>query len=207
MRWADVRKYHREALLTPYFNTEMLQSDPRNFLRLLHFRTKHDFYDFVMLDKQEQTTVFQRGLLGVDYNDNCVEMRPTICYGLLSAEPFDPEKAHKWERVGYPRAKLIIDAQVALYRNLRQLTQLLLTSHSKICGNKGLWNEFVTQSCRINLNEEQRAPFSLRALSGPVFIDPDYLCELAASRHSEADDHYGLCRPTQHMRRMSFEPS
>lgn len=184
--WRLARQIYRETFLIPYFNAESLQKDPRRLLSLLHFRTKHDFREFVMLEKQEQEMGFKFGALGLDYNSQCVDMSVTPRYGKLT--PFNETKAHTWTIVGYPRAKLILDAQVCLYGNLRRLCEILIQDNNAVRGKKGQWNNFISLGCRSSLSEEQWTPYPNRAFAGPVTLDHGYFCELATSRRAAAED-------------------
>ena len=77
-----------------------------------------------MLDSNELRDGFSSGALPLDYNDHCVEMTPTACCGTLTS--FNQTEAHKWINIGFPRAKVTIEAQAKLYARLRRITEVVL---------------------------------------------------------------------------------
>lgn len=188
--WADVREKYREAFLIPYFNAKTLASDPYNFLRLLHTRTKHHFHEFVMVDKQEHRTGFLHGMLGMDFANWCVDMSHAASYGRLVH--FNEADLHSWTIIGYPRAKLIIDAQVALYGNMRRVIGDLIGDTTEARGIAYRWNSYVSFGCRVSPFEQPWAQHPNTAFAGPPSIDHDHFCELAASRRAQAEDHLML---------------
>ncbi|KAI9669738.1 MAG: hypothetical protein M1831_007434 [Alyxoria varia] len=188
--WRVARKSFREAYLLPYFNKEMLLLDQLNLLRLLHVRCQHDFHKFVMLDKQQLQTGFKSGALPLDFNKHCVDMTPTDRYGKLT--PFNQDKAHKWIIIGFPRAKVVIEAQAKLYANLRRIVEVILNETTNVHPNVGQWARFTSSSCRLEATQESRAEYPHRAFAGPPMVDMIRFCELARTRRTEAEDHLWL---------------
>lgn len=119
--WTTLRAF-RKVYLLPYVNLETLSEDPMRLSSLLHYRTKYKPEDWVMLDRKQIRLGWGTGSLQVEFNSNCVVMYGAE-YGKLV--PWNPDSAHRWDIIGYPLARLVLEAQQTLLSLLRGVVDIL----------------------------------------------------------------------------------
>ncbi|KAK4634636.1 hypothetical protein CLAFUW4_00967 [Fulvia fulva] len=121
---ADLGEY-QTALLLQYLDLESMSEDLNVLLAIMHQRWNTTASDCVMFDSLHLTAFFSQGLLEASYNPHCVVMHNADNkFGALVH--WEKDLAHEWSIIGFPRAKLILEAQVALSKLLNQMAQLLL---------------------------------------------------------------------------------
>jgi hypothetical protein len=97
----------RVSWLLPYLDLETLSSEPLKLLALLHFRTVHETHEWALLDFERTEIAWKHGAVAVDFNPLSVRIDKNG-YGKLQA--WSQEAAHRIT-IGYPRAKLLFEAQ------------------------------------------------------------------------------------------------
>lgn len=120
--WRDARK-HRKSFLLPYLNAQALKTNPAIFFGLLHNRTHHAPEDWAPFDNRELTISWASGFYDLEYCGSCVVMHGSR-YGDLV--PWERKAAHRSDIVGFPRARLILEAQAYLLRFLHKLVDQIL---------------------------------------------------------------------------------
>lgn len=129
----------RSAWLLPWLSIEALLEDSTNVLHLLQNRAACPVDEWVMHDSKQLDAGWQTGALRTQHNSNCVVMYGKS-YGKLTT--FDPPACHQWYKIGYPRARLILEAQSLLYGFLRKFVETLLEGASETQGSDK-WHEIL----------------------------------------------------------------
>lgn len=183
--WHDVRKY-RAAYLLPYITVEDLKGDVLKLFSLLHNRTQYGPEEWVSFDRVQTKHGWDSGLLAAEFASCCVVMYGAN-YG--SIVPWEAKRAHRWEIVGFPRARLIMEAQSTLLAFLRKLVDDILTGVVQESSNEK-WLGLAATGFQA-LGQETWHAYSNQAFASPR-MDFDHLFELAKSRLSHAEDHLWL---------------
>ncbi|KAL9050062.1 MAG: hypothetical protein Q9162_006852 [Coniocarpon cinnabarinum] len=167
---------------------ESLIGDPRRFLSLLHHRTAHDFRDFALLDARLQRRGFKMHALPVDFAEDisCIDMSSTLRYG--KAVPFNKHEAHRWKIIGFPRAKLLLEAQDFIYETLRKIVSVILDRGDLDMAPTRSWHMFVQNGCVLDTEKGGLNTYTERAFLAPPSIKPSFFIELARSHEREAQD-------------------
>ncbi|KAK4547252.1 hypothetical protein LTR36_000907 [Oleoguttula mirabilis] len=101
-----------------------LSQDASQLLKLLQNKSHFEPAEWVMFDHDQVRLMFDTTCcVPIAYNPHCVSMRPDS-FGQLVEWERDP--AHSFAIIGYPRARLILQAQAEVSTFLRRVTALLL---------------------------------------------------------------------------------
>lgn len=114
---------YQDTWLTPYLDQDTLSEDPLRLLSLLHVRSAFQPEEWVMFDKWHVTLAEYHIVLIPEFNENCVVMEGPD-YGKLV--PWEEEKAHSWQIVGYCKARQILTAQKRIMHFLRKMMDALV---------------------------------------------------------------------------------
>ncbi|TVY82189.1 hypothetical protein LSUE1_G002221 [Lachnellula suecica] len=184
--WRERPEFH-QALLLPFLNLEVLTDDPFKLLSLLHYRTKFEPQDWVSFDLRQTTSSWESGGVRVDFADCCVVLHGAN-YGKVVS--WNTEQAHRWDIAGFPRGKLILEAQQILLQFLRKTVEQLLNGIDRE-GSADKWAELEASHFRRSVGSESWSAFSNEAFSAPIF-DVSRLVESSQVRLAEAEDHLWL---------------
>ena len=184
--WRKAREF-REALLLPYLNLEVLRDDALKFLGLLYNRTKFDPEDWVSFDVHQTRTSWATGGFRTDFAECCI-----VFYGLNYGEvvPWNSDQVHRWDIIGFPRGRLVLEAQHFIMQFLRKIVEDLLDGVDRV-GLSDKWIELANAGFRRSFGAETWSAFSNQAYSAPVF-DVDRLVSISQARLAESEDHLWL---------------
>ncbi|KAH0274072.1 hypothetical protein KCU91_g5532, partial [Aureobasidium melanogenum] len=188
--WQEVRPL-RSSWLLPYLSTATLKANPSVLLGLLHNRVMHSPEEWVPFDSEVVRQGWADGYFDLEYcGYYCVVMHG-INYGKLV--PWDKEAAERCDIVGYPRARLIIEAQALMFSRLRAIVDLILegVNHdgSSACDK---WLETIRTGFKQSNNIEFWSDHVNQPFSSPPKLDVDYYCSIAKARMQAAKDHLWL---------------
>jgi len=122
MNWCDDTT-HRKAWLLPWLSIEALLEDSLNLFQLLHDRTTYGVDDWVSHENLQLDYGWETGALRTQFNEKCVVLYGTE-YGKLV--PYDLFACHQFYKLGYHRARLLLEAQAVMHRFLRNVVETLL---------------------------------------------------------------------------------
>ncbi|KAK5129069.1 hypothetical protein LTR85_000402 [Meristemomyces frigidus] len=122
--WIDKRP-HRNAFLVPHLNVESLAEEKLRVLSLLSSRVQYSPDEFFRMDRDLMEMGLTDPILERDFNANCVSTTEAS-YGQLCA--WDKELMHCGECVGYPVAKLVLEAQCITMHALRTIVEAVLST-------------------------------------------------------------------------------
>ncbi|KAF7954132.1 hypothetical protein EAE96_005264 [Botrytis aclada] len=184
--WQPTREY-REALLVQWLNLETLRDDPYKLLALLHARTKYSPEQWVAFDNHSLRVGWVTGALRTEYADCCV-----VLYGSNYGDvtPWNATKVHRMDIVGFPRGRLILEAQSIILKTLRVTVEdLLLGVDQESSSSK--WHILVDTNFRGAAGSIAWSNFSDQAFTAPIF-DLDRLLNISRAAFHEAEDHLWL---------------
>ena len=118
--------------LLPYLDIESLSEDPMLFLQLLHKRTTYSPEAWMMFDNIQIRLSENWQTLVPEFNKHCVNMSGPK-YG-AELVPWEASRCHRWEIVGYNKAKHILTAQRAMMLLLREIVRALLSERQTSVG-------------------------------------------------------------------------
>ncbi|KAI4719247.1 hypothetical protein E4T48_04531 [Aureobasidium sp. EXF-10727] len=120
----------------------------------------------------------------------CVVMHG-VDYGKLV--PWEKGAAECCDTVGYPRARLIIEAQALMFSRLREIVDLILEGVNRdstgVCDK---WQEVVRAGFKQSHRIELWSDYTNQPFSSPPKFDVDYYCSIAKARMQAARDHLWL---------------
>lgn len=113
----------RNHLFFEYINLEAFREDNTRLLNLLFNRAQHHPDEFVIFDSCQLKHAWMSGQVNIYHNTGCLVMHGAQ-YGELVH--WGKNEAHRWDIIGFPRAKLILQAQVELMSLLRKILDIIL---------------------------------------------------------------------------------
>ncbi|KAI0148001.1 hypothetical protein F4776DRAFT_653032 [Hypoxylon sp. NC0597] len=146
----------RRQLSAPWLNVNLLKTNPAILNALLHYRTAYPPQDRAAFDCRELTLGWACGFFGVDFCRKCV-VRADI--------------------LGFPRARLVLEAQAFILTTLRSIIDKILDGLT------------VNASFKRTGEVEFGSPYTNQAFSAPPLLDIDYLISLAKTRLDATGDH------------------
>jgi hypothetical protein len=180
----DTRSFGRRCkLLLPWLNTDVLKRNPAVLYALLYYRTAYTPQDWAAFDSRQLTLSWACGWLDVDFSRKCV-----IMYGPRYGELVEWEEAaaHRADILGFPRARLVLEAQAYLLATLsRVVDQLLENVDEPLPPRTEKWMDLTAKAAFKYTGEvEFWSPYTNQALSPPppAVLDIEHLLSLAKTR-------------------------
>ncbi|KAK6005832.1 hypothetical protein QM012_007474 [Aureobasidium pullulans] len=194
--WQDLRKY-RKCWLLPYLSIEALKANPSALLSLLHRRIFYSPEEWMPFDSAMIRQGWDAGLFDLEYCGKYGVIMHGVNYGKLV--PWIKDAAERCDMVGYPRARLIIEAQALMFSRLRAIMDLILegVDHDR-GGGSDKWQEMIQLGFKQSNNIELWSDYVNQPLSGPPKFDVDYYCSIARARTQAFQDHLWLLQTDTH---------
>ncbi|KAI9742331.1 MAG: hypothetical protein M1818_003864 [Claussenomyces sp. TS43310] len=179
----------RAARLLPYIALKTLKMNPSRLLGLLHGRSSHPPEQWASFDNKQLITPWRDGLMALDFNSKCVTMVGPN-YGQLTA--WEEVASHENIIIGFPRGRLVLEAQQRLLKFLRRIVEILLESvdsASLIASDR--WTQQAacgfTKVATAELWSLANQPFST-----PPMFDIDQIISVVRLHQGAAEDHLWL---------------
>ncbi|CAD6449295.1 47be4bfb-565e-42b9-9ca9-fb9789dd0b6c [Sclerotinia trifoliorum] len=136
----------RHHLLLQWFSLEVLKTNPAVLFALLHNRTVYSPQDWASFDARQLNISFPCGYFDFDFSAECVMMQ-----GLRYGEVVDWKDclAHRADILGFPKARLVLEAQAYLMSSLRKIVDGILQgfdTNASPAAEK--WNSMVLMGFR-----------------------------------------------------------
>jgi hypothetical protein len=182
---SDKRSEVRECFLLPWLNLDTLQKDPFKLFALLYGRTEFNPEDWVIFDREQTKIGWWSGRLEVDYAKCCVVLHGPN-YGEICT--WDTDKIKRGDIFGFPRARLILEAQSTLMGFLRKTVEILLqgvTGSTPTSSSK--WLEMAASDFRRCAGDEPWSRLTDQPYFRPLF-DWSRVLDIARSQLAEAND-------------------
>lgn len=175
----EAREY-RASWLLPYINLESLTAESSRFLGLLHNRVQSSPEQWAPYDNRQLALDWELGALKADRSNKCL-----IIYGTRYGEltDWEAEAAHRWDIVGFPRARLILEAQYTLLSLLRKIVDQLLDGVDKDrSGYSDKWKQITTLGFKAFSHLEFWSSYTNQPFSAVPVFDIDALLSTAKVR-------------------------
>ncbi|KAK5675120.1 hypothetical protein LTS10_012194 [Elasticomyces elasticus] len=158
----------RKCWLLPYLNVESICEKDR-LLQLIVARTRCDAEQHLVYDLERTDMAFEHWHVKIVFNANTVVMCHEAGHvGELT--PYDAERIHRGDIVGFPRAQLAFEAQRILSSFLSEMVSNLLAPG--LCDPPpgfGKLEEIVTVASKTSVNS--CSSYSVRAFAEPLPCD------------------------------------
>ena len=183
----------KNAFLLPYLTVQNLKADATKLLSLFYHRSNAELQGWVTFDAQQMKQGFETTDLNTEYNENNVILSdwPDNRYGDLVK--WNRQECHKWNFVGYPRARLILDAQAVLLRFLRKMTDLVAPSATTNAGCVK-WNALISAGFQQEVSMECWSSYSEQLFSAPPKYNLAQCLKNAQAQLAVAQDHLHFVR-------------
>ncbi|XXH00907.1 hypothetical protein Hte_007258 [Hypoxylon texense] len=178
----------RHQLLAPWLNVEILKTNPAVLYALLHYRVTYPPQDWAAFDSRQLTLGWACGWFDVDFSDKCVVMNGPRYGSLVN---WEAAPAHRADILGFPRARLVLEAQAFIMTTLRAIVDKILDgADDSLPARTQKWLELTANAGFKRTGEvEFWSPYTNQAFSAPPLLDIDYLISLAKTRLDATGDH------------------
>ncbi|MCJ1479573.1 hypothetical protein MMC13_008259 [Lambiella insularis] len=188
------RGKNRRSWLLPYVNLETLKADASRFLALLHIRTHYSPEQWVPFDNEQLVYGWHQWAIKTDCSSRAVTMYGPL-YGRLTS--WDKDASHRWDIIGFPRARLIFEAQRELARLLRNIVEQLTEGvPNSTSGSSDKWFQSATLGFTGSGNAAAWSTLTNQPFSAPPIFSIDALLSKAEMKYQAAEDH--LCCVPSH---------
>ncbi|KAK1713108.1 hypothetical protein BDP67DRAFT_591067 [Colletotrichum lupini] len=187
-RFGERTAQRRRQLLVPWLNVEVLKTSPAVLFALLHYRTLYPPEDFAALDCHQMESSWACGYFDVEFSAKCVVMSGPQ-YG--DVVDWKAQQAHTGYTLGFPRARLVLEAQTFLMQILSRITDNILEGANAASASAGTdkWRDLTSIGFRHPGEKELWSPYTNLAFSRPPKLDMDYILSMAQTRKEEAIDY------------------
>jgi hypothetical protein len=183
------RQKYRNVNFVPYLDAETLSMDTALLIALLHYRTQFSPAQWSSFDHQQLTVAWGAGMLDTHFNRHSVVMFGDE-YGKLT--PWEKDAAHRVDIVGFPRGRLILEAQAYLMGLLRQLVEAICAAPgSKEESGATNWKQYAASGFKQS-GSLYWSNFTLGPFSAPPAFKIDHLYAQAKARLDGIADHLEL---------------
>lgn len=187
----ETRNSRRKSWLLPYMTTAVMKANPSVLLGLIHHRVHHSPEEWAPFDNYSIRQGWATGDIGLEYCGQACVVMHGIDYGKLV--PWEKQAAERWDIVGYPRARLVIEAQALMFSRLRSIVDLILEGVDRnSTGTSDKWQEMVRTGFKQAGTIELWSDYINQPFSSPPKFDVDYYCSVAEARMQAAQDHLWL---------------
>ncbi|KAF2451954.1 hypothetical protein P171DRAFT_468363 [Karstenula rhodostoma CBS 690.94] len=142
------RREFRHVNLVPYLDAATPSMDPAVFIALLQYRTQSSPAEWASFDHQQLTVPWGSGLFDVHFNSQSVVMFGED-YGKLT--PWEKEAAHRVDIIGFPRGRLILEAQSYLMSFLHKVVEEIRGPELEQECAATNWNHYVETGDHLEL--------------------------------------------------------
>jgi len=189
-RWYPRTKAARSQFLLPWLSVEVLKSNPAVLFGLLHSRTAYPPQDWAAFDNMQLILGWAGGYFEVQFTDKCVVM-----YGPRYGEVvhWQAGPAHRADIMGFPRARLVLEAQADLMVGLRQIVDKILEGvNLDKPGTSETWRSVTSLGFKQTGTVELWSPYTNQAFTAPPFFDVNSLISRVQTSMEAASDHLWL---------------
>jgi hypothetical protein len=193
LRQSRRNSHYRKHFLLPYIDVETLSKNPATLFGLLHTRAKDLPAEWAPFDHEQLRSPWGVGLVDVTFNEGAVVMFGPR-YGAYTK--WQREAAHRFDLVGFPRGRLVLEAQATLLLFLRRLIEQLLGDVATLDETTAVgcirWYENLDAGLKMAGDAVAWSAFVQTPFTGPPRFDIGALVALVKSRVTATGDHLWL---------------
>ncbi len=190
----------RNSMLLPWLSMEHMIDDPTNFLALVLHRSRSTMQDWTAFDTSQIDSAWRCGdFLELEYCNTNVIVRGNE-YGKLT--PWNAAQAHRGDTMGYPRARILIEAQDQLMEFLaRTVESVLAHAPQRSMPATSSWPELASSISQSANSTHVWSTASRQAYRASTSLNIDALLQLARARLECAQDNAWLLQTDPHYMR------
>lgn len=177
----------RIQLLLPWLTISILKTNPNALFALLHHRTAFAPHEWAPSDNKQLTISWAHPHFELQFTTLCVTMHGPD-YGRQIVN-FDLDAIHRQDIIGFPRARLILEAQAYLMRFLRNTVEAVLGPLDPPAGS-GTWLA-VSGAGLKHAGEDlgYRSAYAHQAYSRPPTFEASKLLSICEVQMNVLEDH------------------
>ncbi|TLD29504.1 hypothetical protein E2P81_ATG05798 [Venturia nashicola] len=176
----------RTQLLLPWLTLSILKANPSALFALLHHRTTFAPHEWAPYDNKQLTLSWSVAHFDLQFTALCVVMHGTA-YGKIVN--FDLDAVHRQDIVGFPRARLILEAQAYLMKFLRNTVEIILATVDQPVGSEN-WLTVSRAGLRhVGGELGYRSTYAHQAYSRPPVLEPSRLLSICEVQMNALEDH------------------
>jgi hypothetical protein len=208
--WQEGRSSrHRNHFLLPYIDVETLSKNPATLFGLIHTRAKDSPAEWAPYDHDQLRHPWGVGLVDVSFNEGAVVMCGPR-YGAYAK--WQPDAAHRFDLVGFPRGRLVLEAQAVLLSFLQRLIEQLLGDFATLDETTAVgcarWNGNLNAGLKMAGDAVAWSAFVQTPFTSPPRFDIGVLVASVKARATATGDHLWLLQTEatyfrRYMRRLS----
>ncbi|CRG82823.1 hypothetical protein PISL3812_00169 [Talaromyces islandicus] len=195
----------RSHLLLNWLSVEALVNNPIMLLALLHFRNAYSPADWATWDDSRMGFSWRLANFDVDFSTKCV-----IMHGLQYGDVVDwhPVPAHRGDIIGFPKARLILEAQSHLMRTLRNIVDNIFGGiDSNVTTTSDKWKNMTVAGFSHTNEVEYWSVYTNPAFSPPPVFSISNLVSISQTRLEAEGDHLRFLQASPaYMRRHVKKP-
>lgn len=175
--WTDMRNpIQRRHSLLPWMNLDSLSTNDMTLLALLRYRTLHSAQDWAPFDIRQTRWGWNFVHFDVQFSNKSVIMHGPD-YGKIKAwdgraVSWDAGAAHQGDTLGFPRARLVLEALANIMAFLRKVVDITLEGVETASGSEK-WDALTIANFKNKGEIESWSPFTNQAFSAPPSFDVD----------------------------------
>lgn len=185
--WAARDPVARTQLLLPWLTISTLKTNPNALFALLHYRSAFAPHEWAPYDNKQLTISWSQAHFDLQFTTLCVMMHgPTYGRQIVN---FDLDAIHRQDIIGFPRARLVLEAQAYLMRFLRNTAEAILATVEQPAGSKN-WLAVSGAGLR-HAGEElgYRSTHAHQAFSRPPSLEASKLLSICEVQMNALEDH------------------
>lgn len=202
----ETHRTHRNYHLLPYLDVDTLVWNPTVLLNLIHIRAINPPVDWASFDNEQLRTAWSLGFFSADFNAGAV-----IMYGINYNQwtSWEAKAAHRADILGFPRGRLVVEAQATLMIFIRKAVKLLLDGLAEEEPPLSLmWQKLMETGLKATDESSTWSTFVHRPFPAPPRFDVDNLLAIVKARSDATADHLRLLQTEpsyfkRHIRKLS----
>lgn len=183
----------RKHYLLPYIDVETLSKNSATIFGLLHTRAKDSPAEWAPFDHEQIHYPWTGGLVDVSFNEGAIVMFGPR-YGAYTK--WQRDAAHRFDLVGFPRGRLILEAQALLLSFLQRLIEQLLGDVATLDETTAVgctrWNGNLNAGLKMAGDAVAWSTFVQAPFTSPPRFDIEVLVGLVKARATATGDHLWL---------------
>jgi hypothetical protein len=178
------------AVMTPWLNIRKLLSDPAAFLSILHYSTTTPLKAWIPFDSIQIDVMWEMGPIDSECCNQIVVMFGSE-FGKL--KPCNEAEADRGDTTGYPKARIIIQAQALLLSCMEDVVDNVLkdVADDPVLPPQSS-DDLICDGIRQAPDAETWSNLSRQAYFAPPTFDIDNFEQLARIRLESSQDHLRL---------------
>lgn len=190
----------RIQLLLPWLTLSILKSNPSALFALLHHRSAFAPQEWAPYDNKQLTLSWSYPHFDLQFTTLCVVMHGPA-YGRQVVD-FDPDALHRQDIIGFPRARLILEAQAYLLKFLRKTVDAILATVEQPAGSENWLSVVGAGLGHAGQELGYRSTYAHQAYSKPPSFETSLLLSICEVRMNALEDHLNLLQTDpQYMKR------